>query len=189
MAKQPPITPEICRKWLRYEPHTGRLYWLSRTPADFIASPRRSAEWMANNWNAQNAGNEAFTARHGKAGYYFGTINKRVIGAHRVIWAIVSGEWPTHIDHINGKRGDNRLENLRNVTNAMNCRNKGVATPKSGCVGVRWVARRAQWQARIGKATHLGWFKRREDAIDARRRAEREYGYHPNHARRLPLNS
>lgn len=188
MAKQPPITPEMCRKWLRYEPHTGKLFWLPRTADDFTPSPRRSAEWMANNWNAQNAGNEAFTALS-HLGYRFGTINRHVILAHRVIWAIVSGEWPSHIDHVNGDRCDNRLENLRNVTNAMNCRNKGLPIPASGRVGVRWVANRNQWQARIGKRTHLGWFKSRGEAIAAREKAEREHGYHANHARRRPRSS
>ena len=41
--------------------------------------------------------------------------------AHRVIWALVHGEWPEgQIDHINGVRDDNRLENLRVVTNQDN---------------------------------------------------------------------
>ena len=43
---------------------------------------------------------------------------------HRAIWAWHNGRLPTmQIDHINGKRFDNRIENLREVTQSENMRN------------------------------------------------------------------
>lgn len=45
--------------------------------------------------------------------------------AHRIIWLLHYGKWPEYqIDHINGNRTDNRIENLREVTNYENNQNK-----------------------------------------------------------------
>jgi len=45
--------------------------------------------------------------------------------AHRVAWLYVNGEWPVNqIDHINGIKSDNRIENLRQVTHQQNQFNK-----------------------------------------------------------------
>lgn len=44
--------------------------------------------------------------------------------AHRVAWFLHYGKWPTKcIDHINGDRHDNRINNLRDVGHIDNCRN------------------------------------------------------------------
>lgn len=84
------------------------------------------------------------------------------------------------IDHINGNRDDNRIENLREVTIQENRKNVTVARNASGVVGVTWAKKEGNWRASIsinGRAINLGHFQNLEDAIACRKQAELEYGY------------
>jgi hypothetical protein len=108
--------------------------------------------------------------------------------AHRVIWAIVYGEWPEQVDHINGNRADNRIANLRAATSASNSRNMARSRlNSSGVSGVRWNRVEQRWHVVICAAANqrkfIGQFKTFEDAVAARKEAEQQFGYHPNHGR------
>lgn len=175
MVVKPIPTPEEVRNLLRYDAETGRLYWL----------PRRSKG--AEGFNAKWAGAEAFTAS--RSGYRVGNINQRTFTAHRVIWALVHGVWPSaDIDHINGCRSDNRLSNLRSVSRTENLRNLGMSSRNtSGVTGVYRNAHTWKWSAKISvgnRSKHLGYFATRDEAGAARARAEQYYGFSPTHGRR-----
>ena len=73
-------TPEQCRALLRYEPETGRLFWLPRPESMFTAG------WHQRSWNTRYAGQEAFTAT--LDGYKKGAMFDRVLYAHHVAWAV-----------------------------------------------------------------------------------------------------
>ena len=141
-----------------------------------------------NSWNSKYADNPALKVKDSN-GYFVGKIFGRKYLAHRVSWAIYSGEWPEHqIDHINGNKLDNRIANLRCATNQENGKNRAIGTNNtSGAIGVFFRNRDLVWVAQVsinGKQKHIGYFKSKDEAIQARANANLEYGYHANHGRK-----
>lgn len=158
---------ELLRETFRYDPETGHLIWLPR----------------GRNLTGLVAG--GVDPGHG---YIRVRIGGKLYLAHRVALAITNGAWPEgQVDHINGVRSDNRLVNLRAVTRAVNLRNKAkYRSNTSGVTGVFWHKQHRKWCASIckdGKPRTLGVFVRIEDAIAARRAAEVQNQFHPNHGR------
>ena len=165
--------PAQLRELLRYDPDSGKLFWKERS------LDQCSNERTMRAFNAQFAGKEAFTADNGD-GYRCSHIFGRTYRAHRVIWAMVHDYWPENqIDHINGRRDDNRLSNLRHLSHAENQQNR---KPKTGCLsslkGVTYIRRSKRWQARIcanGVRRHLGVFDTQEQAHAAYCKASEIY--------------
>lgn len=177
-------SPKLLRKILRYDSETGKLFWRARTIDMFQHA--KVPEQVFKSWKTRFQGKEAFTAI--RDGYRIGIINQKRLSAHRVAWAIYHGEWPSdEIDHINGNRSDNRIENLRAVSRAENTRNRKLRSDnKSGVHGVYFIASIGKWAARINvnkKERHLGTFETKVEAIKARKEAEESAGYHTNHGR------
>ena len=103
---------------------------------------------------------------------------KRIYKAHRLAWLYVYGKFPiSQLDHINGTRDDNRISNLREVTNAENQQN--IRSPyknnKTGILGVHKHRDKFESQIRLnGKAKYLGLFKTEAEASEAYINAKRE---------------
>ncbi len=113
-------------------------------------------------------------------GYLLIMLQSRLYQAHRLAWLYMHGEWPKdQIDHINRNRSDNRIANLRDVSHKQNQQNKSKqSNNKSGYPGVSWYKRYSKWRARIRhnqKLIHLGYFDDLEDAVAARKAAEKLY--------------
>jgi hypothetical protein len=87
---------------------------------------------------------------------------------HRVAWLMHYGTWPGgHIDHINGVRDDNRIENLRVVTNRINAQNKRhpMVGNKTGFLGVTHHGPRYRATVNTNKTTYTaGYFDTPEEA-------------------------
>jgi hypothetical protein len=150
------------KELLDYNPDTG----------DFTNKVMRSLRAMP----GQIAGN--LTPR----GYIDIVIFGKKYKAHRLAWFYVYGVWPTNnIDHINRSKIDNRIANLRDITQAQNGQNKTIHTNNSsGHTGVMWHKATQRWRARIhvsGKEIYLGQFNDIQSATDARKQAEAKY--HP----------
>ncbi|KAB0988745.1 HNH endonuclease [Cronobacter sakazakii] len=115
-------------------------------------------------------------------GYRYIKLNGVHYLEHRMVWLFTHGRLPKgEIDHINGDKQDNRIENLRECTRSQNEINKGLSsTNTSGCKGVSWHAQSKKWRARIKvnkKEIHLGTFECKADAEMAYRSfLERTHG-------------
>lgn len=175
----------LLRRLIDYNPSTGEIRWKKRPVWMFSHGMHGSAK-NAEVWNGKHAGQVAGHITF--QGYVAVSIFKNRYLVHRLAWVIVSGKSPgDQIDHINGDRLDNSIANLRDVSISENCRNQALQRrSKARCHGVRWHKRDRAWTAHIktnGVQKHLGTFASEQAAIDARKAAERELGFHPNHGR------
>lgn len=145
------------RKIFSYDQRTGLITWI-----------KGSLRWPS--------GRVAGSFDKG-TGYIIVTLRSTAMRGHRLAWALHYGEWPEdEIDHINGIRNDNRVENMRNATRETNNQNIRTATKAnaSGILGVRFKG--GSWMSSIrvkGRAIHLGSFGSAEAAhqayVDAKR--------------------
>lgn len=135
---------------LRYEESTGDFYWRS-APSRRIHAGEKAGSMKASGY--------VDIALHGKS-----------VGAHRLAWAFVNGAWPNGvIDHRNGVRHDNRIENLRDTTRRMNSENqrKAMADNGTGFLGVCFEKQTQKFKASIishGRGKTLGRFDTPEQA-------------------------
>lgn len=150
-------TREELAKYLKYDPESGAITW-----------------WRSRH-GTKGAGSRAGKADESTNGY-------RVIGffgdyyrASHIAWVLTYGEWPSMIDHINGDRADDRIDNLRESSPRENALN--TEKHRNGHLAGTHQTRTGAWRSQIvvnGKHYHLGTFATAEDAhkeyLDARAR-------------------
>lgn len=157
----PSLNQNELKDWLRYDPETGSFFWLK------------------SNSNRATVGEKAGTVR--PDGYTTITINKVQYRAHHLVWLYAYGELPKdrYVDHINGNRGDNRIENLRLANHGENLMNRGrQQNNKAGYKGIWWDKQRQLWAAMIGfnnQKKALGRYSTAEEAALAYDKAARKY--------------
>ena len=158
MSAKPLPAIEILRKKIIYDPESGILRSRSRKKPPLIDSN----------------------------GYVRVGIDGQRYAGHRVAWALHYNEQPDpnlEIDHINGNRADNRISNLRLVTQEQNLRNKTkYKNCKHGYPGILFEkdGREKCWRAQIamnGTIAKLGAFRCKTAAIFARKVAEVKHGF------------
>lgn len=177
---------EILEQLISYDPKTGLMFWKER-PLHFFKDGRRLATTNQSCWNAKNAGKEALNVVS-EQGYRYGRLFNRIQYAHRIAFKLWHGVEPMYVDHINRIKTDNRISNLRSVTNAENAMNQRTSVRnKSGFLGICRVANMpGKWRASVGDSV-LGYFDDLEEAVAARRAAEAAYwsGRHQRHPPRI----
>jgi hypothetical protein len=101
-------------------------------------------------------------------GYFQVGINNTDYLLHRLIYLYFHGVMPKYIDHIDGSRNNNKIDNLRECTNQQNSFNSRISKNNtSGIKGVSWDKSRDKWQAKCTlnrKTIHLGRFDSIEQA-------------------------
>lgn len=104
-----------------------------------------------------------------KNGYVSTNLNGTRYRVHRLIFMFFNGYCPEFIDHIDGNKINNRIENLRSATSYENsCNRKANKKNKLNVKGV--CMERGKYKANIkkfGKTRHLGYFDSLEDAKNA----------------------
>ena len=162
------LTYEEAKELFHYEPSSGKLIRRVTTSNRAIAGTE-----VANG------------ASNGK--YKFVHYKKKAYLVHRICMLLAYGECPDNVqvDHISHDRGDNRLCNLRFVSNAENSKNHSFnKNNSSGITGVYYNKDKRKYQAYIMlnfKSKYIGRYDTLEDAARARKSAEFLYGFHPNH--------
>ena len=153
------ISQQRLKTLLKYNADSGVFVWLKPSK-----------------YHSEKTGMEAGCAGNSRGKEYI-TIRIDGIGwkAHRLAWLYVFGVMPVTIDHINGNSIDNRIENLRSVTQFENCQNhKEKIKPNGLPTGVSFTSN-GKFRARIrvrNKAIALGVFDSAE-AAQARYREAR----------------
>ena len=154
----------------------GIMTWRERTP-DYYMGKKRPPDWALKSWNAKNAGNLAFNGLDNN-GYLRGQLLGVYYQAHRMIFFVATGLQPRIIDHRNGKKSDNRFENLRPSNHSSNAINSKLRVGSSEYRGVSWCKRDSVWVAQIrhdNKRERLGNFKSEVEAAKAYDNAAIEY--------------
>lgn len=106
-------------------------------------------------------------------GYLIVKLDNKFYRLHRLAWLYAHGRFPENdIDHIDGDKQNNKLENLREANNSENGRNKPkFKKNKSGHKGVCWIEKSQKWRASIAlgnkKTKHIGLYENLEDAVEA----------------------
>ena len=86
----------------------------------------------------------------GNKGYKIIGLDYKEVLVHRLIYLMHHGYAPEKIDHINGIRDDNRIENLREASCSENNYNQKISVKNtSGCKNVSWNKARSKWAVRI----------------------------------------
>jgi hypothetical protein len=150
---------ERLRELLSYSPDTGEFFW------------------RGNLKGSARIGGRAGSFNH--SGYRRVCIDGRDLMLHRVAWAMTYGRWPgSMIDHLNGNRADNRIENLREADAGMNMQNRRRAAVhnQTGILGAH-KTQSGRFRAKItlnGLQMIVGTFDTPEEAHSAYLEAKRQ---------------
>lgn len=153
------LTQEELKSLVNYDQETGLFTWIKKKPQGRY---KQHLGWITDR------------------GYVEICIAQKRLKAHRWAWFYVHGELPKQIDHINCNKTDNRLCNLRIVTNKQNHENRGAQ--KNNTSGFKGVTHfENKWRSQImhnGKNYHIGVFDTPEQAHHAYKEKANEFFTH-----------
>jgi hypothetical protein len=135
-------------EYLKYNSETGEIIWIKPT------SKKIKIGQIAGSKDAY--------------GYLVIHVQGKDYKAHRLAWYLHYGKWPINqIDHINGIKNDNKINNLRDVTNQQNHYNK-KGHRENTYKYYSFHKGNKKWQVRAsinGKQKHFGYFETEEKAL------------------------
>ena len=145
------FTAEDLHNFFQY--HDGNLYWKNVPSKNF-------------NLNNTKVGKASTQSK-----YIQVSIKRKKYYLHRIIFMMHHGYMPDFIDHIDGNRRNNKIENLRQATLSQNQYNKKInKNNTSGIKGVYWNKHKQKWLARCyhdNKCHYVGSYNNLNDAENA----------------------
>ena len=159
------LTVDLLNELFTYDKETGKLYWKAA----------RQRIKVGDEVGSDNG-----------SGYLKTKVNNKTYRLHRLVFLMHKGYLPKILDHINGDRKDNRIENLRPVSLAQNAQNAKLNSKNnSGYKGVFWVKSSKKWRGQVkcnGETIYLGEYNDIEEADRVVRAAREElHGNFANH--------
>lgn len=146
------ITQDELQQALYFNPRTGVFRWKFKRPG-----------------RCRGVGNVAGSKRVN--GYISISINGSSFYAHRLAWLWVYGFMPRYLDHVDGNKENNAINNLRIASKSQNGFNRGKAGHNtSGYKGVYWDGRSKAWFGKfvvLGTQITTGYFKSKKSAAEA----------------------
>jgi len=137
------ITQTLVQELFNYDPLTGIV-----------------TRKITTNYNSKAGDVVGWKTSGGK--YLAVSIQGKAMYIHRLAYLFTYGYLPKFIDHINGNRTDNRIDNLRECTQSQNGFNKKSTKSKSGIKNVVWHKNEKKWHVQITvnrKKHNFGYFK------------------------------
>ena len=141
--------------------------------------------WKVSHNNFIKVGKQAGTSVN-DAGYNIVGIGGKTPRLHRIIFLYHHGYLPNKVDHIDGNRTNNTIENLRPATNEENSRNARLSKRnKSGVKGVCWANHVNKWMVQVRQGNTKKYLGLYDDielaelvAIEARNKFHKEFANH-----------
>ncbi len=141
---------ELIKKLILYDNSIGRFFWIEKFDKRIMGKPIEKV-------NSDGYLEFRLTIEGARRNY----------SGHRMAFAFHYNRWPSEVDHINRDRGDNRIENLREVSRTLNC---GRMKKKDREL-LRGVLFHPEMKARPYSATchrkNLGYFQTAQEAYQA----------------------
>lgn len=146
---------DAIKESIRYDLETGLLWW------KFRKGGRRFNKPVGSTGNSNGYVQVCFRFE-GK---------DRIFQGHRIAWLIHFGHWPDlKLDHIDRCRTNNRVDNLREVSDLENSWNQSLSkSNKSGYKGVCLHKRLGKYSSNVrheGRSKHLGYYNTPEEAAE-----------------------
>ena len=140
------ITQEYLKDLFEYDPETG---------------------WFTNRFSRGRAKEGARAGAETGHGYRRIIIDYAKYYEHHLAWLYIYGEWPEELDHKNGDRSCNTIENLRKATRKQNCHNSERETGESGLKGAYLDHRVQRWYSKIQLGCQVKWLGHFDSAEEA----------------------
>jgi hypothetical protein len=141
------LEKKLTQEYLCYlfEYKEGNLYWKN----------------LSSKYSNTKVGNKVGGSRPINQYLYIRLLGKRCL-AHRLIFLHQKGYLPNFLDHIDGNRKNNCIENLRECSIAENSFNKKLTDKNtSGYKNVSWSTQRKKWRVQMvvfGKSMGFGFY-------------------------------